>query len=183
MEKIKRNGKMIKIELEMESKSLLKSIESLLPGVCKIENNKSITFYANEVIAAQINENTIEDISKSLKNQIDFLEKEKKSFIKFEKHKIINVDKIVYFQLSEEIFELKENKIKIDVPFEKEESCMAKEVEETEKLPSFVNKDVIIYSLGLLLKNSLQYDMERYKGTRVYYMIKRCLEKRKYMLL
>jgi hypothetical protein len=60
---------------------------------------------------------------------------------------------------------------------------MAKEVEETEKLPSFVNKDVIIYSLGLLLKSSCQYDIERYKGTRIYYMIKRCLEKRKYMLL
>ena len=182
--------------LKNPNKSILLSLikTGILLGGTITDNFQTITFKAHsvETLSFFIEKKEINYYDLSLNifyfitKQLEYLiNKEKKCFYAFKPENFLVIDnnKIIY--LSNDLLEIKDNYLTIWKPFPPKQYYISPELSKIFTLPSKIHYKTIYYSLALLIIN-FYYDtsiinlnrnnIDKIKGTKLYYALNRCLE-------
>jgi hypothetical protein len=178
------SNKIYSLHLKNPNKSILQSLTKtgILLGATITDNYQTITFRANKVESFFKEKEQMNKYDFSLiifyfiSKQLEFLiKKEKKCFyaLKLENILVIDGNKVVY--LSDDLLEIEDNFLTIWKPFPQKKYYISPELSRVFTIPSKIHYKTIYYSLGLLIKNTIE-NIDKIKGTKLYYALNRCLE-------
>jgi hypothetical protein len=181
------------ITFDKESKSLIRSLikTGILQDATVYNDYKTVIFKAHSVKMLQSCTNfSYESALKMaffLTNQLDYLiDKESECFYQYTTENIIIIDNAKYGYLSNEhLIKMDDDKKSIifTTPFDRD-GFVSPELLKIKTIPAKTNYKTIYYSLGLLLINCLFEKSDNndlsilnpIKDTKLFYLIKRCLE-------
>ena len=181
------------ITFDKESKSLIRSLlkTGILQDATVYNDYKTVIFKAHSVKMLQSRTNfSYESALKMaffLTNQLDYLiDKESECFYQYTTENIIIIDNAKYGYLSNEhLIKMDDDKKSIifTTPFDRD-GFVSPELLKIKTIPAKTNYKTIYYSLGLLLVDCLCVKSDNnnlsilnpIKDTKLFYLIKRCLE-------
>jgi hypothetical protein len=131
--------------------------------------------------------NTIHHMLTTLTEQLEYLiKKTHHTFIGYNPENVIVIDENKFIYLSDEhLHKIEENNITITYPFSKTDFFLSPELEKITEIPSKAHYKTSYYSLAcLIIEYSLkkeqgqqeQEEMACLKGSKIYYLLKRCLD-------
>ena len=189
---------------QTQTQILLESILPILGAGAYITNTNTITFHGLEIetlqdfLTMKNGYQETNDLLICLKNQIENLEKKKKTFYTFQLNRILVIKKtlepkyvFIYVNLVH-LIEIDADKalIKFMIPFPINQRFLNPEIKKIKKLPSYSHYKSIYYSLGAVALLSLfgeGADVENYEKTmepilytNLYWTISRLLQNKYY---
>ena len=166
------------------------SVETLEQYQTKLKKQKNTTKFSYNTVL-----NLIETLSRQLNYLINF---EYKSFHAYNTENIIVINETIFVYLSNELLDINPDKetIEITYPYPKNSNTfyISPELFNLDTIPSDVHYKTIYYSLSALAINQLQnqdnknldnknldnqdqnYILESIKNTKLYFLLKRCLD-------
>lgn len=180
-----------KIQLKQESPSLLKSILNTtgLLGASVSDNYKTLTFKAHSIkpiLVSPVNYNISLKIIYYLTKQLEFLiVTERKSFYKYNLSNLFIVDSKIMYLSNEYLLDIKKEKIRISIPFPKEQYD-SPELLELNTIPAEIHYKTIYYTLANIVTHLLtehipdkEQDPDKdplkiLEGTKLFGLLKRC---------
>jgi len=179
-----------KIQLKQESPSLLKSILNTtgLLGASVSDNYKTLTFKAHSIkpIQVSIDYNISLKIIYYLTKQLEFLiVTERKSFYKYNLSNLFIVDSKIMYLSNEYLLDIKKEKIRISIPFPKEQYD-SPELLELNTIPAEIHYKTIYYTLANIVTHLLTEHLQNkeqdpnkdplkiLEGTKLFGLLKRC---------
>jgi hypothetical protein len=176
----------IKFSSNDTSRCLLRSLinTKIIKNCTLLENENRIIMKANsikiysELTKRELNYSFLLKMIYYLSRQLEYLiKKESKSFYTYEPNKIIVLDDNNFIYLGEEhLKDIKNNNLNIFSPIDRKLKYISPELTNIRTLPIIINYKTIFYSLGLIILNSIS-SLEEIKETKLYYFLKRCLNK------
>ena len=139
----------------------LKKSEKSLNNILKTEN---------------LSHNNIIDLIQDLDIQLELLADKKKGLLFLSDKDIYYINNHYIIMNENEIYDIVDNQLQINKPFNKNEQFLAPEIKTISKLPAVVNKSTVYYSIGLLISGLIKTPLEEIKNSKLYFMIKRCLQ-------
>jgi len=189
---IEQEGNIFKIQLKRESPSLLKSILNTtgLLGASISDNYKTLSFNAHSIKPIQqvyIDYNISLKIIYYLTKQLEFLiVTERKSFYKYNLSNLFIIDSKIMYLSNEYLLDIKKEKIRISIPFPKEQYD-SPELLELNTIPAEIHYKTIYYTLANIVTHLLtehipnkeeqeqkQDTLKILEGTKLFGLLKRC---------
>jgi len=183
------------------SEALINSIikTKIITGATITNNYKTLQIKATSISQYKkslkkehynINTTTIHQMLANLTQQLEYLiKKTHHTFIGYNPENVIVIDENKFIYLSDEhLHKIEENNITITYPFSKTDFFLSPELEKITEIPSKAHYKTSYYSLAcLIIEYSLkkeqegqqeqeQEEMACLKGSKIYYLLKRCLD-------
>ena len=175
--------------------------EALINSIIKTKIIKGATI-TNNYQTLQIKATSISQYKKSLKKehyiqmlanltqQLEYLiKKTHHTFIGYNPENVIVIDENKFIYLSDEhLHKIEQNNITITYPFSKTDFFLSPELEKIKEIPSKAHYKTSYYSLACLIieyfkkeqqqeqQQEQQLEMTCLKGSKIYYLLKRCLD-------
>jgi hypothetical protein len=158
---IKNNGK-IQIQFKYPAVELINSLleTHLIKGGSTDETYKTITFKAysiKQLTLTKIGTNDIVNMITSLSLQLDYLIREKKTFVGYHPNNIYIINESIYVNLDNDLLNIDEENgnIMVSYPFKSNDFFLPIELLNVKTIPHFVHFKTSYFSLGLLVIYSL----------------------------
>lgn len=109
--------------------------------------------------------------------QSQFLEKDKKGILFLSPNKIFILNDHFVILDESALFQIENNELFINRPFEKTNKFLSPETTIISKIPHRINRSTMYYSFALMVIKlmGLSEDMREIKNTKLYFTLKRCL--------